>query len=50
MGIKFLNKEHIERYEMAKNSVGFESNIGEYASFTYLLTSDLLYKSCSEVF
>ena len=50
MEIKFLNKEHIERYERAKNSVGFENNTRGYASFTYLLTSDLLYEACSNVF
>lgn len=50
MEIKFLKEEHIDRYEKAKNHVGFESNIGGYASFTYLLTSDLLYETCSEVF
>ena len=50
MGIKFLNKEHIDRYERAKNSVRFENNTKGYASFTYLLTSDLLYEACSNVF
>ena len=35
---------------MAKEQLGFKENRGGYASFTYLLTSDLLYKTCSKVF
>lgn len=50
MRINFLGEEHIDRYEAAKEQLGFKENIGEYASFTYLLTSNLLYKTCSKVF
>lgn len=50
MGINFFKEEHIDRYEMAKDQLGFKENIGEYASFTYLLTSDLLYEACGKVF
>lgn len=50
MRINFFGEEHIDRYEMAKEQTGFKENTGEYASFTYLLTSDSLYKTCSKVF
>ena len=50
MRINFFGEEHIDRYKIAKDNVGYKNNIGGDASFTYLLTSDLLYETCNKVF
>ena len=38
----FLNQEHMNRYVKVKEIAGFNDDSGEYAAFTYLITSDIL--------
>lgn len=41
--MEFINKQHKERYEEIKQGMGFTNDTGEYASFTYILSSPIVY-------
>lgn len=47
--MEFINKQHKERYEEIKQGMGFKNDIGEYASFAYILSSPMLYSKVSLV-